>query len=77
MHYANNYSSLITSPLITAQEHTYKCQHGTILAGLNWYTAKTLCLVIILMDNAIKYTCIWPLAWHSKYKLYNSLTPLQ
>ena len=23
------------------------------------------------------YTCIWPLVWHNKYKLYNSSTPLQ
>ena len=45
---------------ITTQEHTYKSQRETILADLNWYTAKT-CLVIILMDDAIKYTYIWPL----------------
>ena len=44
---------------------------------MNWYRAKTLCLVIILTDDAIKYTCIWPLAWHNKYKPYNSSTPLQ
>ena len=55
----------------------YKSQYKTILADLNWYKAKTLCLVIILTDDAIKYTCIWPLVWHKKYKLYNSSTPLQ
>ena len=32
-------------------------QHKTILADLNRYTAKTLCLLIILMDDAINYTC--------------------
>ena len=36
-----------------------------------------MCLVIILTDDAIKYTCTWPLAWRNKYKLYNSSTPLQ
>ena len=37
----------------------------------------TLHLLIILTDDAIKYTCIWPLAWCKKYKSYNSSTPLQ
>ena len=27
------------------------------------------------MDDAIKSTCIWPLAWCNKYKLCNSSTP--
>ena len=36
----------------------YKSQYETILADLNQYMAKTLDLVIILMDDAIKYTCI-------------------
>ena len=34
-------------------------------------------LVIILTDDAIKHTCIWPLAWCNKRKPYNSSTPLQ
>ena len=29
------------------------------------------------MDNAIKYMCIWPLAWHNKNKPYVSSTLLQ
>ena len=46
---------------ITAQEHTYKSQHETILANLNQY--KTVMrLVIILMDDAINHMCVWPLA---------------
>ena len=40
----------------------YKSQHETILANLNRYTAKTLCLVVILMDDAIKHMLIWQLA---------------
>ena len=43
------------------QEHAYKSQHETILADLNQYTAKTLCLVIILTNDSFKYMCIWPL----------------
>ena len=31
-------------------------------------------LVIILTDDAIKHTCIWPLGWCNKYKSYNSPT---
>ena len=30
---------------ITAQEHTHKSQHETILADLYWYTEKTFALV--------------------------------
>ena len=44
----------------TAQEHTYKSQHEIILADLNWYTT-TMHLVKILMDDAVKHTCVWPL----------------
>ena len=47
------------------------------MADLNQHMAKTLCLLIILMNDAIKYMCIRPLAWRNKYKLYNSLTPLK
>ena len=61
---------------ITALECTYKSQHETILADLNWYTTAT-SLVIIVTDDAIKHTCIRPLAWWNKYKAYNSLTPVQ
>ena len=32
-------------------------------------------MLIILKDDANKYTCIWPSAWHNKYKPYKSLTP--
>ena len=55
---------------------TLKSWHETILADLNWYTATTH-LGIILTDNTIKYTCIWPLLWCNTYKPYNSSTPLQ
>ena len=48
----------------------------TILADLNRYTTATH-LVIILTDDAIKHTCVWPLAWCNKWKPYNSSTPLQ
>ena len=47
-----------------------------ILADLNRYMA-TMSLVIILTDDAIKYTCIWPLVLRNKDKPYNSSTPLQ
>ena len=46
---------------ITAQEQTYKPQIEIILADFDRYMVKTLRLVIILTDDAIKYTCIWPL----------------
>ena len=46
---------------ITTKEHTYKSQHETILAELNWYMAK-MCLVIILTGDTIKYMCILRLA---------------
>ena len=35
----------------------------------NWYTVKTLSLIIILTDDTIMFTCIWPFAWYNKYKL--------
>ena len=59
-----------------AQERAYKSQHEAILADLNWYTTATP-LVVILTNDAIKHTCVWSLVWHSKYKSYNSSTPLQ
>ena len=40
--------------------YTNKSYHKTILAELNGNTAKTFCLLIILMDDAIMYMCIWP-----------------
>ena len=46
--------------LITAQEHPYESQHETILADLNRYMTATR-LVIILTNDAIKHTCVWPL----------------
>ena len=38
--------------------HIHKSQHETILGDLNRHTAKTLLLLLILADDAIKYTCI-------------------
>ena len=61
-----------SSSCITAQEDAYKSQHETILAKFNRYT-EGMCLEIILTDDAIKQMCIWPVAWHNKYKPYNSL----
>ena len=40
-------------------------------------TDKIFCLLVILMDDAIKHMCIWPLSWHNMYKPYNPLTLLQ
>ena len=40
---------------MTTQEHAYKSQHETILADMNLYMAKTLHLLIILMDDANKH----------------------
>ena len=40
--------------------HIYRSQHDTILGDLIRHMAKTLRLVIILTDDAIKYTYIWP-----------------
>ena len=42
-----------------------KSQHETILADLNRYMTPTR-LVIILTNDAIKHTCVWPLVWHNK-----------
>ena len=39
-------------------EQAYKSQHETILADLNWYMTATH-LVIILLYDAIKHTCVW------------------
>ena len=46
---------------------------------LSWIGIRQRCmyLVIILTYDAIKHTCVWPLAWHDKYNPYNSSTPLQ
>ena len=44
---------------ITAKEHACKSQHETILADLNWYTTKTLQLLIIVTDDAIKYVYMY------------------
>ena len=55
---------------------TFKLSTEAILADLNRYTAA-MRLVIILTNDTIKHTCIWPFAWRNKNKLYNSLTPLQ
>ena len=44
----------------------------------SWMTwIKTLHLLIVWMDDAIKHTWIWPLVWHNKYKPHDSSTPLQ
>ena len=72
---------MILAPAVLANDSPRTCiysksQHKTTMPDLNWYMATTH-LVIILKDNAIKHTCIWPLAWHNKYKPYNSSTPLQ
>ena len=48
----------------------YKFQHKIILADLNQYMTAT-CLVIILADDAIKHTCICPLASH----LFSNFSP--
>ena len=48
-------AAVLTNHCGTAQEHTYKSQHETILADLNQYSAKTWRL---LMDDAITYMCI-------------------
>ena len=44
---------------------------------LNSYTTAMRLMAIILTDDAIKHTCVWPLAWRNKWKPYNSSTPLQ
>ena len=62
------YMHLITI-LAATQEHTHKSQHESILDDLNWYMARTLCLLTILTDDAMKYKCIWPFACYNKYKL--------
>ena len=50
--------------------YIYKSQHEIIMADLNRYTAKTLYLLITLMDDVIMYTYIWTLAdVISSYKL--------
>ena len=43
---------------ITVQEKAYKSQTETILFELNRYKILILCLVMILMHDAIKYTRI-------------------
>ena len=57
---------------ITAQEHSYNSQHETLLADLNRYTAA-MHLVIILTDDAIKHTHIWPLTRRDKSRTIHSL----
>ena len=42
-----------------------------------WYTTAMRLMAIILTDDAIKHTCVWPLAWRNKEKPYNSSTPFQ
>ena len=37
-----------------------KSKHKITMANLNQYMAKTLPLLVILMDDAIMFTCIWP-----------------
>ena len=59
---------MILAAAVLAQEYTYKPQHEAIVADLNRYTAKTLHLIIILMDDAIMYTCTWSFACHKNYK---------
>ena len=49
---------LAAAVLVNHSTRTWvQSQHKTILADLNRYTAKTLCLLIILTDDAINYTC--------------------
>ena len=62
---------LILAPAVLANHSPrtqYKSQHETVLADLNWCTAKTLHLLIILMNDAIMYMCIWLLAWCNTFK---------
>ena len=69
----NYFSSSFIGKLQPKNTHTSL----NIMADLNHCTAKTLCLVILSMNDVIKYSCIWPLAWRYNYKPYNSLTSLQ
>ena len=51
---------MILATAVLVNHSTRACiqsHHKTILADLNRYTAKTLCLLIILTDEAINYTC--------------------
>ena len=65
---------ILTAPVLANHSpRTYIKSSWLIWIG----NGKTLHLLIILMDDAIEHTCIWPLAWCNKYKLYNSSTPLQ
>ena len=52
----------ILAAAVLANHSPSKSQYEAILADLNQYMAKTLRLLIILMDDAIKYMCIWPFA---------------
>ena len=57
----SNFSTSCIGKAQPKNAHIRKSQHETILADLNRYTTA-MRLVIILMDDAIKHMCIWPLA---------------
>ena len=53
----DNCSTRFRVPAVLAYHGAYKSQHETILADLDWYMTA-MRLVIILMDGAIKHTCV-------------------
>ena len=66
---------MILTAAILANHSSRTCIEVSTWNHLGWLHGKTLHLLIILLDDAIKHTCIWPLAWRNKYKPYSSLTP--
>ena len=73
VHGENDYQFIIILVLISSScidKSQHKNTHVSLNMKPSWLTwIKTLCLVIILMDDAIMYTWFRLLAWHNKYKL--------
>ena len=80
------YTQVYTSIQRYTQVHIGIHQYTQVCMGIHGYThvyngihqyAQIHSKIKSLYLPKIKYMYIWPLAWHNKYKPYNSLTSLQ
>ena len=75
-----SYNTRLIAPAVLAYHSPRTCiqvSTSNHSGDLNSYTTAMRLMTIILTDDAIKHTCVWPLAWCNKWKPYNSSTPLQ
>ena len=74
--YLRAYLIMILAAAVLANHSPRKSKEVSTWNHPGWLESvhsKTLHLLIISIDDAIKDTCIWPLAWHNMYNSCQSL----